>query len=186
MGDYRQHLPAIPRLGQRRLWVLLGGTLGELTSRQRARFLFDVNTTMSPGDLVLLGADLMRNPAGYVPADDDLAWATAAFNNSALQFFNRELGADFDPKAFEHVTIWSLGAARVQTYLVAAEPQSVRVRALGLTVQLNARERILTQASTRFTREQITAELAQAGLVEPLSFRDRDGIRELTLCRPYC
>ncbi len=64
---------------------------------------------LSPGDFLLLGTDLVKDESTLVAAYDDAAGVTAAFNKNVLSVMNRELGADFDPGAFEHVAPWIRG-----------------------------------------------------------------------------
>ena len=59
-----------------------------------------------PGDALLLGTDLVKDPDRLVRAYDDAAGVTAEFNLNVLHVINRELGADFDVDAFEHVAVW--------------------------------------------------------------------------------
>ena len=68
IGDFHQHLAEIPTEG-RRIVAFLGGTIGNLNPAQRARFLFDLNCTMSSDDSLLLGTDLVKDretPRGRV------------------------------------------------------------------------------------------------------------------------
>ena len=58
------------------------------------------------GDALLLGTDLVKDPAVLLAAYDDAAGVTAAFNKNVLAVLNRELGADFDLDAFDHVALW--------------------------------------------------------------------------------
>ncbi len=75
IGDFHQHLPEIPVDG-RRMVAFLGGTIGNLDPRQRARFLFDLNCTMSSADWLLLGTDLVKDQDRLVAAYDDAAGVT--------------------------------------------------------------------------------------------------------------
>src|SRR3546814_19401912 len=61
---------------------------------------------MEAGESLLLGVDLVKDPARLVAAYDESAGVTAAFNRNVLTVLNRELGADFDPRAFGHVAVW--------------------------------------------------------------------------------
>ncbi len=62
-----------------------------------------------------------------VPAYDDAAGVTAEFNRNVLHVLNRELGADFDVDAFEHVALWD-AEQRVDRD-AAASPQRAMTRA---------------------------------------------------------
>ncbi|MFD7682619.1 L-histidine N(alpha)-methyltransferase, partial [Streptomyces sp. NPDC060187] len=92
-----------------RLVAFLGGTIGNLLPAERASFLSSVRSLLSPGDTLLLGTDLVKDPSVLVAAYDDAAGVTAAFNKNVLSVVDRELGADFDLDAFEHVALWDAG-----------------------------------------------------------------------------
>ncbi|MFE0517227.1 L-histidine N(alpha)-methyltransferase, partial [Streptomyces sp. NPDC058964] len=92
-----------------RLVAFLGGTIGNLLPAERAEFLASVRGLLSPGDALLLGTDLVKDEDVLVRAYDDAAGVTAEFNKNVLAVVNRELGADFDPDAFDHVALWDAG-----------------------------------------------------------------------------
>lgn len=162
-GDFEQDLPIIPKVG-RRMFVFLGSTIGNLTPGPRADFLAAVADTMQEGDSLLLGTDLVKDVDRLVRAYDDAAGVTAAFNRNVLTVVNRELGADFDLDAFAHVAKWNSDAERIEMWLRSTAAQQVHVRELGLTVQFEAGEEMLTEVSSKFRPEGVAAELAAAGL----------------------
>jgi L-histidine N-alpha-methyltransferase len=179
-GDFEQHLDKIPR-GGRRLVVFLGSTIGNLTAAPRARFLADLAATLKPGDSLLLGTDLIKDADRLVRAYDDSAGVTAEFNRNVLAVINRELDADFDLTAFEHVARWNAGQSRIEMWLRAATAQRVRVRALGLTVEFGAGEEMLTEVSCKFHPDRVGEELAAAGLRRSHWWTDPDGDFGLSL-----
>ena len=105
VGDFRRHLPMIPTAG-RRLFVLLGGTIGNFAPVERHAFLTALAATMRPGDSLLLGTDLVKDPQRLVAAYDDAAGVTAAFDRNVLCVLNDRLGADFVPARFAHRAHW--------------------------------------------------------------------------------
>ncbi len=179
-GDFEHHLDKIPR-GGRRLVVFLGSTIGNLTAAPRARFLADLAATLKPGDSLLLGTDLIKDADRLVRAYDDSAGVTAEFNRNVLAVINRELDADFDLTAFEHVARWNAGQSRIEMWLRAATAQRVRVRALGLTVEFGAGEEMLTEVSCKFHPDRVGEELAAAGLRRSHWWTDPDGDFGLSL-----
>ncbi|MGH3673914.1 MAG: L-histidine N(alpha)-methyltransferase, partial [Pseudonocardiaceae bacterium] len=107
VGDFTQHLELLPASqGGRRLVAFLGGTIGNLLPAERAAFFTALRAALDPGELLLLGAGLATDPAVMVPAYDDAAGVTAEFNRNVLHVLNRELKADFDVDAFDHVSVW--------------------------------------------------------------------------------
>jgi L-histidine N-alpha-methyltransferase len=185
VGDFNQHLGAVPRDG-RRLVAFLGGTIGNLDPVQRRRLLFDVDAMLDHRDGFLLGTDLVKDPARLVAAYDDAAGVTAAFDRNALVVMNRELGADFDPGAFDHVAHWDADERWIEMRLVARAPQVVRVAALDLEVRFDAGEWLRTEISAKFTPDGVREELWESGLVVEEQWTDDAGDFLLTLARPYC
>lgn len=162
-GDFEEHLTEIPG-GGRRLFVFLGSTIGNLTPGPRAQFLSTLAGVMRPGDSLLLGTDLVKDTGRLVRAYDDAAGVTARFNRNVLAVINRQLEADFDVEAFEHVARWNTEAERIEMWLRAGRGQRVRVDALDLTVDFEAGEEMLTEVSCKFRPDGVSAELAAAGL----------------------
>jgi L-histidine N-alpha-methyltransferase len=179
-GDFEEHLEMIPRVG-RRLVVFLGSTIGNLTPGPRAEFLSTLAKTMQPGDTLLLGTDLVKDTDRLVRAYDDSAGVTARFNRNVLEIVNRELDADFDLDAFEHVARWNTADERIEMWLRARSAQRVRVDALDLTVDFAAGEEMLTEVSCKFRPEGVVAELADAGLRRTHWWTDKAGDFGLSL-----
>jgi L-histidine N-alpha-methyltransferase len=162
-GDFEEHLGKIPT-GGRRLVIFLGSTIGNLTPEPRAQFLAALAATLAPGDALLLGTDLVKDAERLVSAYDDAAGVTARFNLNVLSVVNRELDADFDLSAFEHVARWNAEEERIEMWLRATTAQRVRVGELDLTVDFAAGEEMLTEVSSKFRPDGVAAELAAAGL----------------------
>jgi L-histidine N-alpha-methyltransferase len=162
-GDFEEHLAEIPG-GGRRLFVFLGSTIGNLTPGPRADFLSSLSVVMEPGDSLLLGTDLVKDTGRLVRAYDDAAGVTAAFNRNVLAVINRELDADFDVDAYEHVARWNGDEERIEMWLRSSRRQRVRVGALELTVDFAAGEEMLTEVSCKFRPDAVSAELAAVGL----------------------
>jgi L-histidine N-alpha-methyltransferase len=185
VGDFHRHLTHIPREG-RRLIAFLGGTIGNLTPAQRARFYFDLNCTMSADDHLLIGTDLVKDPARITAAYDDGAGVTAAFNRNVLAVLNTQLGGDFDPKAFDHVARWNGTEEWIEMRLRARTAQANRLEDLDMAVSFDPGEELLTEISAKFTVGRITAELEAADFVVDRTFGVEDGEFLLTLAHPYC
>src|ERR1039457_1136328 len=107
--------------------AFLGGTIGNFDPAQRARFLFDLNCTMSSDDSLLLGTDVIKDRGRLVAAYDDAAGVTAEFNRNVLHVLNRELGADFVPARFAHVARWNERDHRIEMWLRSLDTCTVHV-----------------------------------------------------------
>ncbi len=105
-----------------------------------------------------------RTLTGWFAAYDDAAGVTAAFNRNVLAVINRELDADFDVDAYQHVARWNTAEERIEMWLRSDCRQRVRVGALELTVDFAPGEEMLTEVSCKFRPQAVGAELAAAGL----------------------
>ena len=167
VGDFTRHLALLPHgrgSAGRRAVAFLGGTIGNLLPAERAAFLRQLRSTLRPGELFLLGTDLVKQPRTLVAAYDDAAGVTAEFNRNVLHVINRELSADFDADAFEHVALWDAEREWIEMRLRASRPMRVRVAELDLTVAFDDGEQLRTEVSAKFRRDGLSAELAAAGL----------------------
>jgi L-histidine N-alpha-methyltransferase len=168
----------------RRLVAFLGSTIGNMVPAEREVFLRRVRARLRPGDALLLGTDLVKDPAVLVAAYDDDAGVTAAFNKNVLAVLNAELGADFDLDAFEHVAVWDAGREWIEMRLRATSAQSVRIADLGLAVEFAAGEEMRTEVSAKFREDGARAELAAAGLAVRSWWTDEAGQFGLSLSVP--
>src|SRR5256885_9891783 len=149
VGDFMLDLHTIPR-GGRRLVAFLGGTIGNLLPDARARFLRDVASMLGPDDHFLLGTDLVKDAARLEAAYDDARGVTAEFNKNVLHVMNRELDADFDVDAFEHVAVFDREREWIEMRLRSTRDQTVCVRVLDLDVQFAPGEEMRTEVSAKF------------------------------------
>jgi L-histidine N-alpha-methyltransferase len=170
--------------GGPRMIAFLGSTIGNMLPAERAVFLARIRAALGDGDTLLLGTDLVKDPAVLVAAYDDPAGVTAAFNKNVLTVLNAELGADFDLDAFEHVAVWDRDREWVEMRLRSAQPQSVRLPRIGLQVSFAEGEQMRTEVSAKFRREGIEAELAAAGLALRSWWTDPQGLFGLSLSQP--
>jgi L-histidine Nalpha-methyltransferase len=185
VGDFHRHLGTIPRDG-RRIVAFLGSTIGNLRPEQRRRFLFDLDASLDYDDWLLLGTDLVKDRGRLVAAYDDDAGVTAAFNRNVLGVLNRELGAHFDPEAFDHVVRWNEEARWIEMRLRAREEQLVAIDDLALKVAFASGEEVLTEIAAKFEPEQVRDELWESGFVVEHSWTDPNGDFLLSLAHPYC
>jgi len=185
IGDFHEHLAEIPTDG-RRLVAFLGGTIGNLNPVQRARFLFDLNCTMSSGDSLLLGTDLVKDRQRLVAAYDDAAGITADFNRNVLHVLNEQLGGDFVPDQFTHVALWNESEHWIEMRLRSDAATQVTLREAGIAVQFDEGEDLLTEISAKFTPERVEEELSAASFVVDDMWGADEGEFLITLAHPFC
>jgi L-histidine Nalpha-methyltransferase len=182
VGDFEHHLPHVPEPEGPRIVAFLGGTIGNFTPGTRRRFLRAIAKLLRPGvDHLLLGTDLVKDPAVLEAAYDDSTGVTAEFNRNVLRVINRELDADFEVDAFEHVAFFDREREWVEMRLRAERRMDVHVGKLGLRVAFAPREELRTEISAKFTIKRLGADLAAAGLELREVLTDPDELFALSL-----
>jgi L-histidine Nalpha-methyltransferase len=185
IGDFERHLDRVPRAGREsaRIVALLGGTIGNFPPGTRRRLLREMGRLLGPDDRLLLGTDLVKDPAVLEAAYDDAQGITAEFNRNVLRVINRDLAADFSPEAFEHIAFYNRTQEWIEMRLRAVRPCTVLVADLGLRVEFAAGEELRTEISAKFTRARVEADLQAAGLALDRWYTDSDGLFALSLAR---
>jgi dimethylhistidine N-methyltransferase len=131
--------------GARKFGFFPGSTIGNLEPLSAGAFLAEALRTLGPDALFVVGVDLRKSPDVLIPAYDDCAGVTAAFNLNLLHRLNREAAADFDPAAFAHRARWNAAESRIEMHLESLRAQ--RVRLAGTTLTFEAGETIHTESS---------------------------------------
>lgn len=165
---------ARPRLG-----FFPGSTIGNLDPLQATRFLVQARATLGQDARFLVGADLRKDPAILLPAYDDAAGVTAAFNRNLLVRLNREAGADFVVSAFDHRAVWNDAESRIEMYLVSRCRQTAHVA--GHAVHFAAGEMIHTENSYKHTAERFIEIATRAGWRARHTWTDTEGLFALYL-----
>jgi dimethylhistidine N-methyltransferase len=147
---------AMPRLG-----FFPGSTIGNLDPEEARRFLTCARSTLGEGAYFLVGVDLRKDPSILVPAYDDAAGVTAAFNRNILVRLNREAGADFDPDGFAHRAVWNDAESRIEMHLVSRRPQTVSIA--GNRVNFLRGETVHTENSYKYAPEVFQVLAANGG-----------------------
>jgi L-histidine N-alpha-methyltransferase len=184
VGDFERHLNHVPAAGEPRVVAFLGGTIGNFAPGSRRRFLRSMGELLGPDDHLLLGTDLVKDAEVLEAAYDDSAGVTAAFNRNVLRVLNRELNADFQPDAFDHVAFYDREHEWVEMRLRAQRRMAVNIADLGITVNFEAREELRTEISAKFTPERLSADLEASGLQLVKVFTDPERRFALSLSRP--
>ena len=120
-------LPVAPGAeAARRVGFFPGSSIGNFTPEEAGRFLQRAAGLLRGGGL-LIGVDLLKDPAVLHRAYNDAQGVTAAFNKNLLVRANRELGATFALDAFDHYAFFNPLERRIEMHLVSARRQAVRV-----------------------------------------------------------
>lgn len=164
IADISEELDLPRRLPRPALYAFLGGTIGNFYPPAAIRLLGRVRGAMEPGDRFLMGVDLRKDMARIEAAYNDASGVTAEFNRNMLLVLNHELGADFDPSAFDHLAFYEPVAHRIEMHLVSRRAQVVTVPGLG-AIAFDAGESLRTEISCKHDRESV-AQLFEAADLE--------------------
>jgi L-histidine N-alpha-methyltransferase len=184
VGDFERHLRHVPAPldDGPRVVAFLGGTIGNFPPGSRRRFLRGMSRLLRPGvDRLLLGTDLVKDVDTLEAAYNDAEGVTAEFNLNVLRVMNRDLDADFDVDAFEHVAFYDHDREWIEMRLRAQRRMDVRIGKLDLDLAFAAREEMRTEISAKFTPERLEGDLAAAGLRPVEVMTDPDDLFALSL-----
>jgi len=145
------------------LVAFLGGTIGNFYPPAAIRLLSRVRAAMAWSDRFLMGVDLRKDVARIEAAYNDSRGVTAEFNRNMLRVLNHELGAEFDPMAFEHRAFYDRAGHRIEMHLVSRRAQRVMIPGIG-EVPFAAGETLRTEISAKFDRASVAELFAAAGL----------------------
>ncbi len=162
------------RPNERLLILFLGSTIGNFERRCALEFLRDLRASVRTGDALLIGADLVKDLGRMLQAYDDPTGVTAAFNLNLLGRINRELGANFELRNFEHVACWSERERRIEMHLRARAGHSVSIAGCGLEVRFRVGETIWTESSHKFLPSELIDMAAQSGFQMEAQWVDRE------------
>jgi L-histidine N-alpha-methyltransferase len=183
IGDFHCDLVHLPA-GERRLFAFLGGTVGNLYPSERLDFMGELCDLMGGDDRLLLGTDLVKDPAVLEAAYDDSAGITAEFNRNALRVVNRELGADFPVERFEHHALYDRERSWIEMRLRSLDDVVVSVPGAGIEVAFDAGDEIRTEISAKFTPAGLERELDEADLVLDALWTDDEDRFAVSLSSP--
>jgi dimethylhistidine N-methyltransferase len=159
-------------LGAPALLFYPGSSIGNFAPAEALRLLREARAAAAGGAL-LIGVDLVKPVEVLQAAYDDALGVTAAFNLNLLLHLNRLLGADFDVRDWRHVAFFDRRASRIEMHLEAR--RALAVRWPGGERVFAAGERIHTEDSYKWTRDDFAGLLREAGFGELRAWTDAAG-----------
>jgi dimethylhistidine N-methyltransferase len=180
VGDFMQTL-VLPPLGASRMGFFPGSTIGNLDPAAATVFLASARHSLGADSWFLLGADLRKSPKLLLPAYNDAAGVTAAFNLNLLLRLNREAGADFDIGAFRHEALWNDRDSRIEMHLISTRDQVVHLGSRN--IHFEEGESIHTENSYKHTQEKLIEIARDAGWEMRKVWKDHAGLFGVVLLR---
>ena len=173
VADYSQglSLPVSPVGTRQRVGFFPGSTIGNYTPAEAVAF-FKMAAQVVRGGALLVGADLIKDPAALHAAYSDAQGVTAAFNLNLLARANRELGTDFDLAQFAHSAFYNAPLQRIEMHLMSLCRQTVTLQ--GQPFEFEEGETLHTENSYKFTVEGLRNLARQAGFTAGPVWLDAD------------
>lgn len=174
-ADYHQalRLPQPARSPRRTLVFFPGSTIGNFRPAEVVNFLQRMAAWCEPGDGLLIGVDLRKDPEILRRAYNDSRGITAAFNLNLLQRANAELGANFQPNHFRHEATYDPEAGRIEMRLISLCGQQILVA--GEPLDFSAGEAVTTEFSYKYSIEGFRKLAATAGWHSERVWTDKRG-----------
>ena len=161
-ADYTTALELPPPVASlSRLAFFPGSSIGNFDPDDADAFLHAVARTVGPGGYLVVGVDAKKDANVLTDAYNDASGVTARFNRNLLSHINTAVGADFDPRAFDHRAIYNESAGRIEMYLDSRRDQVVRIN--GEEVAFAAGEPLHTENSYKYAPEEFQAKAERAG-----------------------
>lgn len=154
---------ALPPLvaGLPRVAFFPGSSIGNFDPEAADAFLRNTASALNSGDCFIVGVDTKKDRSVLLPAYNDDAGVTASFNRNLLLHLNAALGANFDPRGFEHRAVYNAAAGRIEMYLDARHEQVVTVD--GETIRFAPGESLHTENSYKYAPDEFVAKAEEAG-----------------------
>lgn len=156
-----------------RLALFLGSNIGNYLPHEALSFYQALHAALRPGDRVLTGFDLQKNPHLILAAYNDAQGVTRNFNLNLLRRINQAFDGNFELHNFSHYPVYEPETGLAKSYLVSERAAEVHLAALGLTIHFAAGEWIFTEVSRKFTPDNVEALALDAGF-RPLLMRHDD------------
>lgn len=133
--------------------LFLGSNIGNMHDDKASQFIYDLGKSLSLGDKLLIGVDLIKAESIVLPAYNDPQGITGEFNINLLRRINNELGANFDLNEFVHAPEYSQEEGIASSFLKSKSAQSVTIDSIGRTYHFEAGEKIHMEISRKYNTQ---------------------------------
>ncbi len=175
-GDYFDVLKSPlfnPESSHAMLVLFLGSSIGNYTPAQADELVRLLASRLEPGDGVLLGTDIKKDTTVLERAYDDETGVMAAFGKNLLTRMNRELGASFRVRDFEHVVIYDKQRGSIDEYLQAKRAHTVPIPGAGIIADFAEGEMMRIETSTKYDAADVARLAEQSHLTLERTWYDR-------------
>ena len=174
-GEYFSVLEKRMNTPNPKVVLFIGSNLGNFEDDHANQFICSIAQKLNSGDKLLLGLDQIKSRDIVLPAYNDAAGITKAFNLNLLTRINREMDADFNVDAFAHRPDYSEITGYTKSYLESLDDQVVTIGALNRSFTFIQGEMIHTETSRKYNDELLAEILTNTGLEITHKFTDQRG-----------
>ena len=173
-GEYLSMLTSAKKISNKiKLVLFLGSNIGNISKEDVNGFCRQLRNQLSPGDMVLIGIDLKKNPKQVLAAYNDSKGYTRDFNLNLLKRINEELRANFNVEAFEHYATYDPVSGACKSYLISLREQQVTIPD-GAEIKFAKNEFIFMEISQKYTIEESDKIAVQCGFEPVAHFFDKN------------
>lgn len=172
VGDFRE-ITSLVQPSPGTAVLFLGSSIGNFDPESAGVLLREVRQVLTPGDVLLLGADLQKPRTIVEPAYDDALGVTAAFNLNLLARINRELNGRFDLSSFAHRAFLNERESRIEMHLVSRREQTVGIG--DYAVHFKEGETIHTENSYKYSEADLRSLAREGGFTMEQIWTDSRG-----------
>lgn len=170
VADYFEGLASISDNSIRKMVLFLGVTLNNMDIPDAIIFLKKLHKTLQPGDCLLIGFDLMKNPKLLHQSYNDELFEK--FNLYLLDRINDMLGANFDKDLFVQQGHYNPHTRAVESFLYSTIKQTVYIVALDKSFEFAAWEPLQTEQSYKYSMQDIEVLALESGFKIAENFYD--------------
>ncbi len=154
-----EYFSALDRLNEMedcpKVILFLGSNMGNFTPERARIFFSKLQQAMNPGDKLLIGVDLKKDPRTILKAYNDPTGITRSFNLNLLERMNRELGANFNLDNWEHYPTYDPFTGECRSYLMSTVNQEVHIEATCKTYKFKHSEPVHMEISRKYNLEDL-------------------------------
>jgi dimethylhistidine N-methyltransferase len=153
--------------------LFLGSNIGNFSEKEADEFFRHLADALQPGDHLLTGFDLKKDPETILAAYNDSKGVTREFNLNLLRRINRELNADFEIGQFYHYPIYDPVSGTARSYLISRKKQEVHIGTNPAIIKFKKDEPVFMEISQKYSLEDINNYAVRAGFRITENFFDK-------------
>ena len=170
-GEYFEMLSAVHNISSNRKLVLfLGANIGNFKFKEISLFLQKLRSSLSRGDMALIGFDLKKNPRKILAAYNDSEGYTRDFNLNLLSRINKELKGNFVLSNFEHYAMYDPSSGASKSFLISLKSQNVTIN--GTEINFEKDEPVFMEISQKYSVKEINEFAQKTGFKNNTDFFD--------------